>query len=201
MHAWRRFGGTVLVLSGMGLLACRSQEESALGRDCAALIEAARHAEACDPKLAETVAQLRREPDEKRCRVAVRTMLHLDPPEPPALRSVHAEDPVEPSEPLSPDELGQLRDLSLPATLILIPDVPPGPGVTRTRASIDGVDLVADEAGRLVTTISPGARTLQLHHGSATTTYCLELRACESLSVKAHGSRLARHPDVRPGAC
>jgi hypothetical protein len=168
-------------------------------------LQAAERAQACDPKVQRAAQRLRQQADEGQCRIAVRAMLARRPPNEPALRSVHAPAPSpsarDDATPLTPDELEALRSLEQPASVTLVPDVPPGPAVVRSRASLAGLELVADEEGRLSTTVAPGIHNLLLHHGGNSRTYCLELAACDSLTVIAHGSRLARHPKVTAGAC
>lgn len=185
------------------LPACRDEPDTPeLGPDCAALIQAASRAQGCDPSLAPLAESIEREPDEDTCRSAVRALLQPTDAANPGLRSVHARSDRRSTRPLEPAELERLHALPRPATVLIEPDISPEqPGILPTRATLDTVPLDAGEAGRLSLHVTPGARTLQLEHGGEESLYCLELRPCETLQVTAHGAKLARHPDVRPGRC
>src|SRR5690606_15179497 len=101
--------------------------------------------------------------------------------------------------PLRDDELEALASLVHPASVVLTSDLPPEPGIPPTSASLDGLALDADGSGRLWADVAPGLRSLEIRHAGEQTTYCIELRPCETLAVTAHGAKLARHPDVMPG--
>lgn len=175
---------------------------------CDALAAAADRGTACDPALGSLARSLRERPDEAECAIAVRTLLADAAaaraeamPEPAALRSVF-DDPVRPDpSPLTPQELEALATLERPARLVITPELGRVPGIPPTTADVDRLALDADGEGRLSTQVAPGRRTLVVRHAGASSTYCVELRACESVEATAHASQLARHPRLRPGPC
>lgn len=171
------------------------------GPDCAALIEVGTRALGCDPQLGPLMSELRASPDELRCRGAARLLL-----DPPALArgrvvSVYERPPAPDPAPLTAEEHKALGELVLPGTLMLVPDLAPGPGVPNTTATLDGVALGSDVRGRLSSTGQPGEHLLIVRHADRETQACVTLRACESLTLTAHGGSLAPHPALRPGPC
>ena len=103
--------------------------------------------------------------------------------------------------PLSAEELAGLTASARPAQLRITPDVASGPGVPPTSAELEDLPLDPDGDGRLHVHHPPGVATLQIRHAGRESTYCVELRACETLQLTAHGDKLARHPSVRKGPC
>ncbi len=193
------------VLSFGTLIACegpaRPVEAVAPGPDCAALIEVGTRALGCDPQLGSLMTELAASPDELRCRGAARLLL-----DPPALArgrvvSVYERPPAPDPAPLTADEHAALAELVLPGTLTLVPDLAPGPGVPNTTATLDGVALGSDTRGRLSSTWAPGEHQLMVRHADRETRACVTLRACEPLTLTAHGGSLAPHPALRPGPC
>lgn len=178
-----------------------SPASSQPGPACAALLEAARRAEGCDPSLTTLAERITAEPDEAGCRAAARALIATPVDVAPRLRSLGEPAPSPDLSPLSSSERRALLDLPLPARVELQPDLRPGPGVPPTKVDVEGTLLRANEAGVLRGDASPGARTLRLRHAGRESVYCLELRACETLRAATHGARLARHPQVRPGPC
>ncbi|MBA3545378.1 MAG: hypothetical protein H0T76_02740 [Nannocystis sp.] len=187
------------------LIACEGQvvpvEAVAPGPDCAALIAVGTRALGCDPRLGPLMTELRASPDELRCRGAARLLL-----EPPALArgrvvSVYERPPAPDPSPLTADEHAALAELVLPGTLILVPDLAPGPGVPNTTATLDGAALGSDVRGQLSSTGQPGEHLLMVRHADRETLACVTLPACESLTLTAHGGSLAPHPALRPGPC
>lgn len=170
--------------------------------DCTALIDAARRAQACDPALKPLADAAGTDLDEQRCRAIVRKLLRAPNPADAKVHSVHQSPSLPSTTPLSDKELEKLRTLPRPATVSVRPDVSPEePGILPTHVTIDGLGIDPDERGRLQATIAPGVRTLQIEHAGESTAYCVDLRPCEPLVVTAHGAKLAKHPDVRPGPC
>lgn len=171
-----------------------------LGPDCAALVAAGHRASACDPAIHPLIVELVATPDEPRCRAAARMLLA-----PPALVarvvSVHELPPDRGATPLTGPERTALEHLVLPGTLVLEPDMAPGPGVPPTSASLGDAPLTADADGRLRSATAPGAHTLEVRHANADTQSCVTLTACETVTITAHGATLAPNPAVRPGAC
>lgn len=205
-----RHGTMSLVHSSRIVLACAwlmaacgepASEPPPIPPDCGALVAAGHRASACDPAIHALIVEVVSEPDERRCRAAVRTL--LDPPTASHGRvvSVHEPLPVRDAEPLTPAELAALEALPLPATLVLVPDLAPGPGVPPTTASLGGVPLQADPSGRLQRWAAPGALDLQVRHANAETFACVTLTACETVTLTAHGATLAPNPAARPGRC
>jgi hypothetical protein len=168
---------------------------------CEALVRVARQSAACDAALEPLAQAVQREPDELACRLAVRRVLAGPQARPLRVRSVWAPDPAEDSSPLSSEEIASLSASTWPAQLLVVPDIPPGPGVPPTSGQLDETALDPDEHGRLHGHLPPGPTTLLLRHAGREAVYCVELRSCETLRITAHGDRLARHPDVRPGPC
>lgn len=171
------------------------------GPDCAALLAVGDRASGCDPRLEPLLAELRRDPEELRCRGAARQLLELPAPARGRVVSVYEPAPAPDLAPLSPAERAALLALPLPGTLTLTPDLAPGPGVPNTTATVDGLALLRDAGGRLSGTWAPGRHLLQVRHADRETRACLTLRACEEVAVTAHGASLAAHPAVRPGPC
>lgn len=182
-------------------LGCDSRTEpKPLGQDCNALVVAATRASRCDPGLARLAARVRADPDERRCAAAARRV--LDPPKAPdaRLHSVfEARDPPR-SEPLALAERERLAASAVPSTLVLAPDLPPVPGITRPRAWLDGHALIDDEDSLRILA-APGEHALQVRHAGRHADYCIALRDCETLRVTLHGVHLARNDDVREGLC
>lgn len=172
------------------------------GPDCAALLALGERANACDPRLAPLMAEVRSAPDELRCRGAARLLLG---PPPPLARgrvvSVHERPPAPDPAPLTTTERAALAELPLPGTLTLTPDLAPGPGVPNTSATLDEVALARDAGGRLSGTSAPGEHLLRVRHADRETLACVTLRACEAVAVTAHGASLAPHPALRSGPC
>ena len=204
----KRFVGPGL-LALLGPLACGGPDGPGLASPaCDALAAAADRGAACDPELRELARSLRARPDETACAVAVRTLLTDvaatradDPPEPSELRSVFDATPRPDASSLTPEELEALATLERPARLVITPELGRVPGIPPTTADIDRLALDADSSGRLSTQVAPGRRTLVVRHAGASSTYCVELRACEAVEATAHASQLAKHPRVRPGPC
>jgi hypothetical protein len=188
----------------MLLLACGDTPvaASALGPDCAAFVAAARRATQCDPTLANLATRVEDEPDEQACRSAARRLLAPQQPAEPRVRSVFEAPPGVPGDaPLTASERAKLDALPMPAFVVITPDVAPAPGVASTVALIGELQLRADAEGRLRTGLAAGARSLRLEHAGQSAEYCVELKPCETLTATAHGAKLARHPDIRPGPC
>lgn len=189
----------------LAIAACRDREVEAAapGPACTALLDAARRAEACDPTLGDLAARIEAAPEESQCSIAARALLADEPgvEELPRLRSVHDPRPMPDDSALTLDERRALAELPLPAELRVVPDLRPGPGVPPTTADIDRSPLVREADGVLRGFAVPGARTLRLRHAGRESVYCLELHACETTTVTAHGARLARSPASRPGPC
>lgn len=169
--------------------------------DCAALALAGHRASACDPAIHALIVELVEAPDERRCRSAARVL--LEPPAPGHGRvvSVHERPRVHDDAPLTDGERAALAALPLPGTLVVVPDLAPGPGVPPTAVSLGGAPLVADADGRLRSRTAPGAHGLEVRHANAETRSCVTLTACETVTITAHGATLAPNPAVRPGAC
>jgi hypothetical protein len=168
---------------------------------CDALGRVARQAAACDAALGPLADALEQQPDELACRVAARRVLTGPRDEPPRVRSVWTIDPLPDTSPLTPEEIASLADATWPAELIVVPDIAPAPGVPTTSAHLEDGSLESDGEGRLHGHVPPGASTLRLRHAGRESSYCVELRSCETLRVTAHGDKLARHPDVTAGSC
>ncbi len=182
--------------------ACKTPEPSPAraGPDCQVLMDAATRASVCDPALRPLAEELLRTPDERRCRVAVRNL--LDPrQDAPSVRSLHEPPAAGATGPLSAREREQLASLPLPATVTLIPDLPPGPGVPPTQAILDGDALEPDNRGHLRTTLPPGAHTLVTRHAGSETVQCITIDACETLTLTVHAARPASHPRTTAGPC
>ena len=191
----------VIAIAGLG--ACGTVDPpTEVGPACAALLEAAERAKACDPALGHLARRIDDAPDESSCRVAARSLLAGTPPDrEPRLRSVYETAPPQQDAPLSAKELRALADLPLPAQLEVAPDLRPGPGVPPTTVDLDEMTLRVDADGAIRGDVAPGARTLRLRHAGREALYCLELRACEATRIVAHGARLAKHPQLKPGPC
>jgi hypothetical protein len=169
---------------------------------CDALVETARRAEACDPALAELAARLEAEADETACRRAVRTLLGGSPADAePHVRSVWTPRASPDAGPLSESERHALAELPLPAELLLVPATHPAPGIPRTSATIDRLELLPDPDGRIRGFAAPGARTIELRHAGQAAVYCVTLRECERTELSTDGTHLPRRPDVRTGPC
>jgi len=168
---------------------------------CTALAEAATRASLCDPVLETLAASIANAVDERACTRAIRGLLRPPQPEVARLRSVYELEPSHDSDPVTPAELERLRELPLPAGLTISPDVGPVPGLPPTTAVLDGVAVDAGPDGRLSADVGAGPHTVTLRHAGRTASACVQLRACETLEVVAHGAHLARHDDVATGAC
>ena len=200
-----RCPGPAALTALLALLACEapapSVEPVAPGPDCVALLAVAERALGCDPRLQPLVAALRASPDEPRCRGVARGLLN-----PPTLArgrvvSVYERPPAPDPAPLSAAEHAGLAGVVLPGTLSLAPDLALRPGVPSTTATLDGVTLDSDAGGRLTGARAPGEHVLVVRHADRETVGCVTLRACESLTVTAHGATLAPHPALRSGPC
>lgn len=191
------------LLFALGACGAGDPKGVTVGPACTALLSAARRAASCDPTLRSLADGIEEAPDETECRVAARALLarHPSVDELPRLRSVHEPSEAPDASALSAEERRALADLPLPAEVRVAPDLRPGPGVPPTTADIDRAPLVRDPDGVLRAFAEPGARTLRLRHAGRESVYCLELHACETTRVTAHGARLARSPAVRPGPC
>jgi hypothetical protein len=186
-----------------GGCATDTHEAAPPGPACTALLEAARRAQACDPTLGALADRLEAQPEEAECRVAARALLGRPPAadDLPRLRSVHDPGPTPDASALTADERLALAGLPLPAEVAVAPDLRPGPGVPPTTADIDATPLARDPDGVLRGFAAPGPRTLRLRHAGRESVYCLELQACQTTRVTAHGARLARSTAARPGPC
>lgn len=158
-------------------------------------------AQDCDPALGTLVNMLSRDPDEVRCRVAARRILHDAAVVEPRVRSVWTRDPELDTSPLSRQELASLASMPRPSELLLTPDVAPAPGIPPTSGEVEQVELDHDSRGRLHAHLPPGPGTLRLRHAGRESVYCLELRPCVTLDLTTHGDKLSRHPDVHTGPC
>lgn len=188
-----------------GLAACGGEEREeptpVMGRDCAALRQAARRAAACDAALGDLAEAMAKDHDEQRCSRAARRLLAGPKMMPPRIHSMH-----EPAErggaaPLSEAERTALLSLSIPAEVLLVPDLPRAPGMPPTSADLESVPLDVDDRGRLHGYVAAGPHTLRLRHAGEETTYCVDLDPCDRLAITSHGAKLAAHPRVRVGAC
>jgi hypothetical protein len=193
------------ILLALALLVTACAEPPAspppLPPDCAALVEAGHRASACDPAIHALIVEIVEAPDERRCRSAARVL--LEPPAPGHGRvvSVHERPRVRDDAPLTAAEHAALAALPLPGTLVVVPDLAPGPGVPPTSARLGGAPLASDADGRLRSTTAPGAHGLEVRHANAETHSCVTLTACETVTITAHGATLAPNPAVRPGPC
>ena len=192
-------GLAVVVASSCGGDAPTSSPER--GPACEALLRAAERAGACDETLQTLAQAIERKPEEHACIEAVRTVLGTQPPSEPRVRSVYEPQPDLAATPLSEEELGAVAALRLPATVVITPDVGPVPGIPPTSAWIDERRLDADPNGRLATSVEAGPHTLRLRHAGRESSWCVDLFACKTVELIAHGGELAREPEVRPGAC
>lgn len=186
-----------------GVVACSEPATSPppLPADCAALVDAGHRASACDPAIHGLLVEIVAEPDERRCRAAVRDL--LDPPTagPGRVVSVHQRPPARGDVPLTAGERAALASLPLPGTLVVVPDLALGPGVPLTTATLAGVALQPDARGTLRHATAPGTLDLQVRHANAETWSCVTLGACETVTLTAHGATLAPSAAVRPGRC
>jgi hypothetical protein len=192
-----------VALAALTALACeaRAPVTAEPGPDCAALLAVAERAQGCDPRLGLLMTELRSAPDELRCRGAARGLLAPPPLARGRVVSVYEQPPAPDPTPLTAAEHAALAELPLPGTLTLIPDLAPGPGVPGTSATLGEVELAREAGGRLSGTWAPGQHLLRVRHADRETTACVTLRACEAVTVTAHGASLAPHPAVRPGPC
>ena len=171
-----------------------------VGADCTALIETARRAAGCDPQLVRLAEELERSPDELACRRQARRL--LSPREPSSrIHSVHDGTADPPPAPLTEAERSALGQLALPAILVISPDVPRQPGIPETKVQIDGEPVIPDHDGRFLAYLVPGTHSLQVKHADATQDSCVQVDTCDRIEVTAHGSKLAPHERVSPGAC
>lgn len=188
------------------LAACAAEpvaDAPPLPPDCGALVDAGHRASACDPAIHALLVEIVAAPDERRCRSAARLL--LDPPATGHGRvvSVHEKPPDRGLTPLTEQELTALAAMPLPGTLVIEPDMAPGPGVPPTSASLDDEPLTVGLDGRLRTTTAPGVHALDVRHANAEAHVCVTLTACETVTLTAHGATLAPNPAVAttPPAC
>lgn len=181
--------------------ACATNEETAVGADCRALLELGERASACAPDLAALVARIRAAPAEQACSRAARTL--LEGPQDPLTRPRSLFEATELSQaaPLTAAERADLGRFALPATVEIELDVPLEPGVASTRAELGAMALTTGPDGALRAEVRPGAYPLRLHHAGQSSVYCIQLASCETTRVVAHGARLARQHGVAPGPC
>lgn len=187
----------------LALLGCGAEVsgESEPGPDCAVWIAAGERALGCDPAIAGLLIELRARPEERRCRAAARQLLAPLRAEAPRIVSVY--EPATPADagPLTAEERGALLGMPLPGTVVVTPDLAPGPGVPVTTAELGGAPLAVDADGRLRGTRAPGEHTLALRHANGASRSCVTLRACETVGLTGHGAELAPHPSLRAGPC
>jgi hypothetical protein len=194
---------TLALLGGLAACGSPAREEPTpiMGPDCAALRQAARRAAACDPALADLAEAMADDHDEPRCSRAARRLLAAPETQTPRIHSLFEPVEHERAAPLSEAERGALLSLSIPAEVLIVPDLPRAPGLPLTSADLEDVPLDADERGRLHGYVAAGTHTLRLRHAGEETTYCVDLDPCDRLAITAHGAKLAAHPRVRVGAC
>lgn len=196
-----------IVLGLLGLIAaigtgCADAPSSPeRGPACEALLRAAERGGRCDETLQTLAQAIERQPSERACIEAVRTVLGSEKPSEPRVRSVYEPPADLASTPLSDSELAAIAALRLPASMVISPDVGNVPGIPPTSAWIDERRLDADPDGRLATSVDAGPHTLRLRHAGRESSWCVDLAACETLELVAHGGELGREPRVRPGAC
>ncbi|MBK7830182.1 hypothetical protein [Nannocystis sp.] len=190
-----------LILALLGCGAEAAGEASGPGPDCAVWIAAGERARGCDPAIAGLLLELQARPEERRCRAAARQLLAPLRAEPPRIVSVY--EPATPADagPLTAEERAALLGMALPGTVVVTPDLAPGPGVPVTTAELGGVPLAVDGDGRLRGTRAPGEHTLALRHANAMSRSCVTLRACETVALTGHGAEVAPHPSLRAGPC
>lgn len=207
IHSRSPYGQNMRLALGLVVLAmgsaCGQQRapDPQIGPACGALLALADRAQSCDPELRALTASIARKPNEISCQLAARRMLGSPQPSPPRVRSVFEPSNTPQPGQLSADERAQLQRLPLPATLVINPDIPPGPGIAPTRANVDALTLNRDAQGQLRATVSPGVREVELSHAGHKQRYCVELDACSTVEVVAHGGLLARHPAIHDGPC
>lgn len=175
-----------------------------LPRACAALARAAERASRCDPGLRTGERGLRVQGDEAACIRAVRELLEPTPASGRRVRSVYG--PVGggadvPPTPLGDEELRRLGALAFPAMLVVRPDRPRAPGIPETQVSTVGVTGIRDAHGTVVLHVAPGRHEVRVAHAGEEVTYCVDVDACETLELTAHGAHLAPHPRLRAGSC
>lgn len=166
------------------------------GPTCRALLDATQRASACDPVLAQiSEADF---VDEKRCQRAIRRIIDGSPAvaETTSLHRAASEEPV-----IGEAQLAALRELPLPATLHLRPDLPAGPGVPMTSAKLAGRTLARAESGQLEIHAQAGRHLLHIDHAGIRQSYCVRLAQCQRLDLTVHGSTIADHPHVDAGTC
>jgi len=194
------------LLAALSLAACAPEappraSAAPPGPECAALLAAGERAAGCDARLVPLVAELRASPDEPRCRAAARLL--LDPPARARGRvvSVYERAPAPDPTPLSAAELAALAALPLPGTLVVTPELAPGPGVPVTTATLGEVALASEAGGRLRGARAPGEHQLTLRHAGQEALACVTLEACAEVRLTARGAELGTHAALRPGPC
>jgi hypothetical protein len=170
---------------------------------CAALARAAERASRCDPGLRTAERGLRLQGDEAACIRAVRELLEPSPAGVRRVASIYGQVGAPPRAlgPLGGDELRRLGALELPATLVIRPDRPRAPGIPETRVSARGVVGSGDTHGTVVLHLAPGRHEVRVAHAGEEVAYCIDVDACETLELTAHGAHLAPHPRLRAGSC
>ena len=190
------------LLGSTGSIGCSAAPPSPeRGPACEALLRAAERGGRCDETLQTLAKAIESEPSERACIEAVRMVLGSEKPSEPRVRSVYESPPDHAATPLSESELAAIATLRLPASMVISPDVGNVPGIPPTSAWIDERRLDADPDGRLATSVDAGPHTLRLRHAGRESSWCVDLAACETLELVAHGGELAREPRVRSGAC
>ncbi len=141
-----------------------------------------------------------RDPDEQTCRQEVRRILSAVPSD-SNIHSVHEGAVAGEQPPLSTEERDRLAALPLPGILTIVPDLPRQPGLPTTSASLDDRQLDVRADGSFFVHVAPGEHTLVIRHAGGQSDACIRIEACERIALTAHGSHLARHERVSPGAC
>ncbi|TPV95806.1 MAG: hypothetical protein B7733_07960 [Myxococcales bacterium FL481] len=166
------------------------------GPACRALLDAATRASACDPPLA--LVDEQNFSDEPRCRQAIARLLDREPLV-AEITSLYGHEPREAT--VTEADLTALRDLALPASLSLRPDLPAGPGVPMTSAKLAERGLTRAQSGALEIHAQAGRHLLRIAHAGVEQSYCVRLAQCQRLELTVHGSRLAAHPHIDAGTC
>lgn len=120
----------------------------------------------------------------------------------PEVSSVHDPRTVRAPQPHTEAEVRAWESFQLSSRFTIVPDLAPRAGRPQLEVFVDGAKIreaggSALEARRQ----TPGVHELRLRHAGNERTYCLTLRECDLVILRAHGATLAAHESVTQGSC
>lgn len=120
----------------------------------------------------------------------------------PEVASVHNARTMRAPRPHTEAEALEWDSFQFSARFTVVPDLAPRAGRPQLELFVDGAKIrEADGATLEARRQTPGVHELRLRHAGKEQAYCLTLRECDLVILRAHGATLAAHESVTEGSC